>query len=320
MGGKVATLLQEDTTITRCGDGMLSAWTLEQFRSCDALIFIGSCGIAVRAIAPHIQSKTTDPAALVIDELGTYCIPLLSGHLGGANALASRLANALSAIAVITTATDINHVFAVDAWAKSQGLIIENPQRIKWISSRLLAGDTVKLKSSIPIHGELPFGICIGDDDYDILISHRTRGRQEALRLIPPAVVLGIGCKKGVDAQAIEKAFELMQGRANCHPLAVCKVCSIDLKADEPGILEFCKQHKLPFETFSTAQLNGLDGSFSSSTFVKSVTGVDNVCERSAVCGCGEGGRLIAQKNAGNGITMALAMRPCFISFRKEDV
>lgn len=315
LGKKLSQRMPDWPQATRCTSGMLSPWTAAHFDRCDALIFIGSCGIAVRAIAPYVTSKTADPAVLVIDELGTYCIPILSGHLGGANGLAADVAKALDALAVITTATDINHVFAVDAWAKSQGLGIDNPARIKWISARLLAGETVKLKSSLPLGGSLPNGIALDDDGYDILISHRTRGRKEALRLIPPTVVLGIGCKKGVPIEAIEPAYQLMLARANCHPLAVCKVCSIDLKSNEPGILAFCAEHQLPYETFSPAQLNAVDGSFSASAFVKSVTGVDNVCERSAVCGCGAEGRLIAQKDAGNGITMALAMRPYSISF-----
>lgn len=101
---------------------------------------MGAVGIAVRAIAPHCKSKATDPAVVVLDECGRFAVPLLSGHLGGANALARALAEACGAIPVITTATDANGVFAVDEWAKAQGCAVLEPERIKLVSGALLAG------------------------------------------------------------------------------------------------------------------------------------------------------------------------------------
>jgi len=303
----------------RCKDKGLSAWTDSHFDASDVLVYVGSCGIAVRAIAGHVHSKTSDPAVIVVDELGTFCISLLSGHLGGANKYSSDLARSLGSMPVITTATDINHVWAVDTWAKSQNLVVQNPQRIKYVSARLLAGDEVGIKLPTDFEGTLPKGLRADDTDYDILVSHRTRGKSEALRLIPRVMVLGIGTRRGVDADVIEDAFEKMLGRANCCEEAIYKVCSIDLKKDEVGINSFCRRHNLPFETFTAQQLAALQGEFTPSNFVKSVTGVDNVCERSALLGSGEGGRIISGKNAGNGVTMALAMSKYELSFESED-
>ncbi|NLU23707.1 MAG: cobalamin biosynthesis protein CbiG [Clostridiales bacterium] len=305
--------------LTRCPTGGLAAWTEAHFTDCDALLFLSSCGIAVRAVAPFVRSKTTDPAVLVMDELGTFCVSLLSGHLGGANALASHLATHLGAIAVITTATDIHGVFSVDDWARRQHLYIANSVRIKWIASRLLSGETIGLKTTCPIIGSLPSQLTEKEEDYDILISHRLRGRAEALRLVPPVAALGVGCRKGVTVEALEEAYERILARTNCHNAAVYKVCSIDLKAREPGLLTFCERHHLPFETYSASELASLAGDFTGSAFVTSVTGVDNVCERSALRGCGKGGRLIAKKDAGNGVTMALALRDYSLTFGKED-
>lgn len=303
------------TTLTRCKNKELSLWTEEHFSSDDALVFVGSCAIAVRAIATHVRSKMNDPAVIVLDERGTYVIPLLSGHVGGANALAIKVANSIEAIPVITTATDINGVFAIDSWAKREGIGISNPDRIKWVSARLLAGGTVRVKSRFPVTGDLPSGLTIADDAYDVIITHRTRCRAESLRLIPPVITLGIGSRKHVGAEDIERAFVLMLKKAGCDPLSVHQVCSIDMKADEPGILEFCHRHKLPFHTFPAQELMGVRGSFTASEFVASVTGVDNVCERSAVLGSGEGGRLLAGKDANNGITMALSIQPFTVRF-----
>ena len=95
-----------DCTLRRCPEGGLREWTQNHFLSNEALIFVGSCGLAVRAIAPFVQSKSSDPAVLVIDETGKFVVSLLSGHLGGANELTKWVAEQLSATPVITTATD----------------------------------------------------------------------------------------------------------------------------------------------------------------------------------------------------------------------
>ena len=93
--------------IRRSLEGGLSAWTGAEFQRSDALIFVGACGIAVRAIAPFVQDKFHDPAVLCVDEAGTFVIPLLSGHVGGANRLAEFVAGGIGAVPVVTTATDV---------------------------------------------------------------------------------------------------------------------------------------------------------------------------------------------------------------------
>ena len=111
------------------------------FSSMDALIFVGACGIAVREIAPYVKSKKTDPAVVCIDEAGQFVIPLLSGHIGGANALAEKLAEKLDATAVVTTATDVRGKFAVDAWAARHGCAISDMGLAKAVSAAILEGD-----------------------------------------------------------------------------------------------------------------------------------------------------------------------------------
>ena len=111
----------------------LNDWAREMFASMDALIFIGATGIAVRAIAPLVQDKFYDPAVLVMDELGQFCILLLSGHVGGANELAETISQLTGSQAVITTATDVNHQFAVDVFARKNGLKIADRELAKEI-------------------------------------------------------------------------------------------------------------------------------------------------------------------------------------------
>ena len=134
----------------------LAGWTAQQFAAADALVFVGAAGIAVRAIAPHCQSKATDPAVVVLDECGRFAVPLLSGHLGGANDLACRLAAACGAVPVITTATDANGLFAVDEWAKKQNCAVWETPRIKLVSGALLAGKTVRYASPGPLRAPRP--------------------------------------------------------------------------------------------------------------------------------------------------------------------
>lgn len=121
------------------------------FTDCDALVFVMATGIVVRTIAPLVQSKASDPAVLVLDQRGKHVISLLSGHLGGANAMAEQAAAYLGGEAVITTATDVEHVPAFDLFAKENHLTIENLEELKYISGALVAGEPVSLCTAFPV-------------------------------------------------------------------------------------------------------------------------------------------------------------------------
>lgn len=275
------------------------------FHNVDAMVFVGSTGIAVREIAPHVRDKATDPAVVSIDELGKFCVPLLSGHIGGANALALELANALGATPVITTATDINRKFSVDAWAARNGYVIGSLSRAKAVSAAILEQD-IPLQCDYPIMTKLPGGVILGDSGaVGIRISvYRDEPFERTLRLIPKVLHLGIGCRKGTAASAIREAVNMVLEENNIDHRAVKCVASIDLKAEEAGLLEFCQEQKLPVIFFSAEELKAVPGEFTPSVFVQSITGVDNVCERSALIGAE---KLIVKKNAVNGVTVALA-------------
>ena len=140
-------------------------WTEKRFVQDDGIIFVGACGIAVRSIAPFVASKKSDPAVLVIDECGQFVISLLSGHLGGANALALEAASILKAQPVVTTATDLHNRFAVDVFAKKNGCEIINMKTAKEVSAALLAGEQVGFYSEFPWKGVLPEGLVLCDQD-----------------------------------------------------------------------------------------------------------------------------------------------------------
>ena len=302
----------------RCGEPLgIREWTSAHFQAGNSLIFVGAVGIAVRSIAPYVQNKATDPAVVVVDERGHFAIPILSGHLGGANDLARTIGRTCGAVPVLTTATDVNGVFAVDEWAKRQNCVIPDAGKIKQVSALLLSGGTVRVRGDWPIRGDPPSGVCMTvEKDCDVLLSLRTRGR-DVLRLFPRIAVLGVGCRRDIPQDAIEAALTAMLGKSSLHEQAICAVATIDLKKDEPGLLAFCTAHHLPLYTYSAAQLQKASGNFTASALVERVTGVDNVCERSAVLAAG--GALRWKKNAGNGVTMAVALKPYQPDWRWQD-
>lgn len=319
-GEKLALRLAEKAggEVCRCNrEASLRDWTEQAFLQAEGLVFVGAAGIAVRAIAPHVRHKTTDPAVVVADEGGSFFIPILSGHLGGANELARTLAAICGGTPVITTATDVNGLFAVDEWAKRQKGFIRNPERIREVSGKLLAGEKVTFASRWPIVGKLPPRVEEGTpEDCDFLLGYGTEN-PEALCIVPKIFVLGMGCRKGAPEEQIETRFQAFLHLHDLPEQAVVKVCSIDRKGQEPGILAFCRKHGYPYETFSAEELRKAEGAFASSSFVAETVGVDNVCERSAVLG--SGGKLVCPKYAGEGVTLALAEMPYTPDWRWQD-
>ena len=289
----------------------LSEWTEEHFAAEDGLVFVGAAGIAVRAIAPFVADKTTDPAVVVIDEMGLHVIPVLSGHLGGANDLARTIAKHTGASCVITTATDIHGVFAVDEWAKKQRCALIESERIVRVSGALLEGSAVTVKSPWEIDGEIPEGIRVieackeAEAHADVTLDAFSKDK-DTLHIVPPVCTLGIGCRKGTPKESIEILLEELMEKTGLLPESVTGVASIDLKKEESGLLQFCADHGWEADFYTAEELAGLGSGFTASSLVKNVTGVDNVCERSA---CAKsGGEIVVRKMSDGGVTMAVAM------------
>lgn len=285
----------------------VSDWAGDGFQNADALVFVCAAGIAVRAIAPWVRDKTTDPAVLVLDEKGTYVIPLLSGHLGGANALANALSAAIGATAVVTTATDLNGLFAVDVFAKNNHLFIADMEAAKAVSAALLRGEPVGFRSDFLVRGTLPKGLTRDDAPIGIYITQTEQTPfARTLRLIPKRYALGAGCRRNKRADALEAFFRRELHAAGVPVSALRCIASIDLKRDEPGLSAVANAFGVPFETFTRDELNAVIGTFSQSAFVRETTGVDCVSERAAVRA--SQGELVVKKVAEDGMTFALAV------------
>ena len=294
-------------------------WAKQVFPAADALIFVGAAGIAVRSIAPLLRSKLTDPAVISVDEAGQFAIALVSGHVGGANDLARRIAALTGGQAVVSTATDVNGRFAVDEWIARSGMALVNPRAVRAFAAALLDGKTVGLSSEFPMEGPLPEGVEWAQSGAVGLYVgvRRVSPFDETVCAVPRIVTLGIGCRRGISREVIEEAVAMAMEREQLRPEALCGAASIDLKRDEAGLLNFCERHKLSIRFYSAEDLNAVSGEFTASERVRRVTGVENVCERAAVLA---GGRLISRKFAHNGVTVAMAMADFHLNFEGECI
>lgn len=292
----------------------------------DAIIFVGATGIAVRAIAPFICGKAVDPAVLVIDEAGRYVISLLSGHLGGANALARTAASLIEAEPIITTATDAESAFAVDTFAKENGFLLTDLRKAKEVSAKVLRGEKLRIYSDIPMERlvqrparhEAELVPAQEIDRADIIISYRTHILKPAekssqaigLRLIAKRVHVGLGARKGVMQAEVAAAVATCLEDAGIDPRAVVALASIDLKKQEAGILAYSYESGVPFVTYTAEELRTVEGAFAGSSFVQSVTGVANVCERAAAYAAGRSGHaeVLVHKTIHGNVTTAVAV------------
>ena len=287
------------------------------FAEYDRIIFVCACGIAVRVISPHIVSKLTDPAVIVIDDSGRFVIPILSGHIGGANAYAEKISEKLGAQAVITTATDTGKKFSPDSFAAANKLIIADMRSAKEISAASADGEKIgfvcdydckNIPPQISVGTNCRTGIVVSDDV-------NIKPFEVTMNLVPKNIVIGIGCRSGIFAEMIEKTVKKIFSENGIDTERICAAASIDIKADEPGLTDFCRRRKIPLFTYSAKELMMEKGIFSSSEFVLKITGTDNVCERSAA----KHGKLIIRKSVYEGVTVAAAETEFTIDFERKQ-
>ena len=292
----------------------------------DAHLFIMATGIVVRQIARHLEHKTLDPAVVVCDEKGEFAISLLSGHIGGANRLARRVAGVFGGRAVITTATDVQGLPAIDEIAAHNGFTILNPEAIKAINSLVLArravgiagpgfwtklladefaGRAVVLSAGAERKGELDLaGIILVDRDAGELAPGYSA--LPVLGLKSPRLIAGIGCRRGVPAKEIETAFMKVLKTCGLFPEQVAGLASIDLKKDEAGLLALAQKYSLPLFFYLAPELEKVVVP-SPSLRVAEATGSSSVCEAAAILA--GGGRLVQPKTKFSRVTVALAIK-----------
>jgi len=286
----------------------------------NGLMLVMAAGIAVRASAPLLKSKYEDPALVVLDPGGLFCVSLLSGHLGGANDLAREAARITGGQAVITTATDAAGVVAVEVWAADVGLAIENPGMVAAVNGALADGEPValyidpELASPSAVVALAPH-LALETTDLGefeaaggarIALTHRYPGPSGALLLRPRVLALGAGARKG--ANSLDAPGEMVRALrlAGYSELSAAHLSTIDLKENEEALNALADLLGVGMITFDSEALNSV-ATPNPSERVRKAVGAPAVAEASAIlASCG--GKLLMEKTAGRDWTLAAAL------------
>ena len=281
------------------------------------LVCIMAAGIVVRHLAPLLQGKDRDPAVVVLDEHGRFAISLLSGHVGGANALARQVAQAVGGTPVITTATDVQGLPAVDLLAVQAGLAIENLAGVKEVSMALLSGQPVRL---LDPEGRLAAALAPYQDrfhfeaDLDAALQRPQQptiyvGCQERpwpagwLRLRPRNLIAGIGCHQGTPAQEILDFIQEIFRQAGLSLLSLQALATVAAKKDEPGLQEAARRLNVDLLWFPATELQNIPVPHPSAQAARHV-GTKSVSEAAALKA--GAGRLLVPKQKGPNLTLAV--------------
>lgn len=287
-----------------------------------SLVFIMALGIVVRTIAGYIKDKTIDPAVVVMDEAGQNVISVLSGHLGGANSLARFIAAAMGSRPVITTATDVHGLPAVDDLARELNLALDPLSAVRQVNSGMVNGELIHFYSPIPLPFKPSANVKIlGTEDYhqwadrvdyNVLITNYIPDtlHNRTMFLRPRNLVAGIGCRAGTSARDILTALQAALKQCRRSILSLRALATIELKAGEEGLVQIAAELKLPLVYFSAQEINNFYYqtrlTLSKSGFVEKNVGVPGVCEPAALLATGEG-ELILPKQKYPGVTVAMA-------------
>ncbi|HEY0208182.1 cobalt-precorrin 5A hydrolase [Acerihabitans sp.] len=307
--------------------GTLSHTVAEVFNDYSALIFVCATGLTVRVIAPLIKDKFSDPAVVVIDDCGHHAISLLSGHMGGANALTGYIAGLIGATPVVTTATDVNQLAAVDILAQQlNATMTDFRQTVKKLNQLLVCGGRVGLywdqTSLASIKMRWPEEYCdtrglvlVADLDdlpeLDALLYVSLRDSVPEVpvpvyKLVPRCVVAGIGCKRDTPPSTVANLLSRQLAGLHIDPLALRAIGSVAIKRDEPALRHLANQCCVPFEIFSVAALAPAAARFPVSEFVKRIVGIGSVSQ--PVAWLMSNGRLVGDTLRTQGVTITLGV------------
>ena len=305
------------------------SFSKEVFHESSSLVFIGAMGICVRSIAPFAEDKHTDPAVVCIDSTGKYVIPVLSGHIGGANDLSKELANLLGAEAIITTHSDNANLWALDTLGKKYDWTLiakdSNAAISTFVNGKPTAllldirdKGTDYLERTVPSHVSIFYSFeAIPQQDYELLMIVSPQQYDTSIptiTYIPKVLHLGMGCRKDMqgDPTVVYEHIKDVLRDKRLYPEALADVNTIDLKKCEPvltllayGVME------CPFHTYTSEELKDIPVP-NPSEKVLEVTESSSVSEASAIYAAHGGPLLVEKQKAdlgkGNEYTFAVAL------------
>ncbi len=316
---KIKEQLDDDSTIIRADvfHKNVKKYLKIAFYEYDAIVAIMASGILIRSIAPYIESKTTDPAVLNIDDNGNFVISTLSGHLGGANKLTNRIAELIGATPVITTSSDINNRLGIDVLANDLYLSIDKPKEILFFNKAILEGRQITLtmndekpyltgyldENTLEMNVQLDYSPDVCEDEIRVSLD----GHELVLK--ERKLVVGIGCRRGKECKKIYEGFEKSIAELNIDASRVNQFASAEIKKDEKGILELSEKLNIPVNFVELDKLRLFESQdIQKSEFVKSKFGIYGVCEPSALIMAGFDSKLIYKKTSYDGVTIAVAI------------
>lgn len=287
------------------------------WREMDGFVCIMAAGIVVRAIAPLLQDKESDPCVVVVDEKGHHAVSLLSGHLGGGNDLARQVAALVGGEAVLTTASDTLELAALDLWARGQGLLCESKEGLTKASARLVNTGSLGIYTEVAV-ASLPQGLVAvaGSELADIVISPRIGDYGGAVVFRPRNLVLGVGCNRGVPVAELRQACEELFAEQGLSQMSIRNLASIDLKQDETGLLAFAEEQGWRLEFFSKEELNRVGNIAVSEAALRNV-GAIGVAEPAALLSAKNNDLLVGKRKWRN-VTMAVARANFMLSAQDQ--
>ncbi len=289
----------------RPGEALRLAW-----KECDGIVLFLAVGAAVRLVAPLLGDKRRDPGIVCVDDAGRFAVALVGGHGGGANALAGRVAGALGAAPVVTTASDAVGSPALDFLGAGLGFKMEEDSDLAAVGAALVSGERVDLISDVrwPL-GPLPQNVLRAEEPEPpvILVSDRLLSvPRPAVVYRPPSLVVGVGCSRGTGAGEILDLIDRSLEAAGLSRKSIATLASIEAKSDEAGLLEAGAEFGVPLRFYAAEELSEMDAPNPSSV-VEGAVGTPSVAEAAVLA---SGAELVVEKCKSEMATVAIGRLP----------
>jgi cobalt-precorrin 5A hydrolase len=300
----------------------------DNYSKVSALVAVMATGITIRAVAPYLESKLTDPAVIGVDASGKFVISLLSGHYGGANELTRTIAKGIAATPVITTASEVTGKQSVDELARKLHLTIQNPESLVAVNAAIVNDEKLVLvlagEVKIPIEAISCYEVKKADNgnqaleivnkfDAGIIVTREPLTIDKFVKpftiLKARSMVVGLGARKDSSVESIIEAVNAALTQVNVQASRIDRFASVDIKRNSTPMLKAVESFGLPLDFLSVDALRSLNHQDLSpdSKMVQEKIGVGGVCERAALLAAGKNSKLILKKTKLNGVTVAIA-------------